>query len=286
MKWGVLLMVFLGTIMNVSGQKKLLLGGSGWNKIVLLDKATKEVVWQHQLEPGTECNSVAYTKKNQVLYAYRKGARLVDLNHRVIWDFKAGREEELHTASLLPDGGYLLAIAGKPARIIELDKKGKVRKEIEYDTRIASLHGQFRQVRKSARGTYLLPLMAKRTVVEIDARGQELKSYPAEGNIFAVCELKNGNLVVSGGDGHCFVEIDRTSGKIIRKMAQQDIPGVALQYVAQIAPWQDNYFICNWSGHSRVKNEASLIEIDRNNQLVWSLCEAEYKNVSAVCPIR
>ena len=286
MKWSILLLAFLVVGINLSGQKKLLLGGSGWNKVVLLDKETKEVLWQHQLEAGTECNSVAYTKKNQVLYAYRSGARLVDRRHRVIWDFKAERGEELHTASVLPDGGYLLAIAGKPARIVELDKKGKVRKEIKYDTQINSLHGQFRQVRKSARGTYLLPLMSKHQVVEIDDQGNVLNSYPAEGNIFAVCELENGNLLVSGGDGHCFVEIDRTSGKMIRKIKQKDIENVSLQYVAQIVPWEDHLFICNWSGHSRVKNEASVIEIDGDGKLIWALCDMEFRNISAICPVK
>lgn len=286
MKYQFLLMLSLCMAIGASAQKKLLLGGSGWNKIVLLDKAGKQPLWEHKLEPGTECNSVAYTKKGQILFAYRGGARLVDQKHQTVWDYKAAEGEELHTASVLPDGGFLLAIAGKPARIVELDKNGKVRKEMKYDTQIASTHGQFRQVRKSIRGTYLLPLMSKRKVVELDAAGNEIKSYPAEGNVFGVCELKNGNLLVSGGDGHCFVLADRESGEIVKKTAQDDIPGVALQYVAEIAPWKDNLYICNWSGHSRVKDEASVIELDANGQIVWSLRDPEYKNVSAICPVK
>ena len=36
------------------GQKseKLLLAGSGWNKIVIIDKETKKVEWEHPLEKG------------------------------------------------------------------------------------------------------------------------------------------------------------------------------------------------------------------------------------------
>ena len=32
--------------------EQLLLGGSGWNKIVIVDKATKQIVWEHPLEKG------------------------------------------------------------------------------------------------------------------------------------------------------------------------------------------------------------------------------------------
>ena len=287
MKIQVLLTLLLCGCLSVSAQKKLLVGGSGWNKIVMLDKKTKQAIWTHELNPNDECNSVSYNKKGQILYAYRKGAKLITKDHQTVWDYKVEGEGELHTASVLHDGGYLLGITGRPARIVELDKQGKVRKEITYDTQIGSLHGQFRQIRKTKDGNYLIPLMAKHTVVEIDADGQLLRSFPAAGNTFAVLELKDGNLLISCGDNHSYMIVDRTTASIIKKVEQNDTEGVAWQFVAEIAPMNDHFFVCNWAGHSSVKDEPSLVELDAKGNVVWSLCDAaNYRNISAVCPIK
>lgn len=287
MKIQVLFVLLLCGSLSAPAQKKLLLGGSGWNKIVLLDKKNKQVEWSHKLSPGDECNCVAYTKKGQILYAYRKGARLITKDEKTVWDYPVKGEGELHTASVLPDGGFLLGITGKPARIVELDKNGKVRKEITYDTKINSLHGQFRQIRKSRKGTYLVPLMSRHLVVELDADGKELQSYQAEGNTFAVLELKNGNLLISCGDAHSFLEVDRKTGELVRKVKQNDIDGVSWQFVAEIAAVKDHLLICNWAGHSSVKDQPSVVELDADGKVIWSLCDgANVRNISAVYPVK
>lgn len=287
MKLQVLFVLLMCGSLCAPAQKKLLLGGSGWNKIVLLDKKSKQVEWTHKLSPGDECNCVAYTKKGQILYAYRKGAKLITKDERTIWDYPVEGKGELHTASVLPDGGFLLGITGKPARIVELDKHGKVRKEITYDTQINSLHGQFRQIRKSRKGTYLLPLMARHQVVELDADGKEIQTYQAEGNTFAVLELKNGNLLISCGDAHSFLEVDRKTGELVKKIKQNDIEGVALQFVAEIAEVKKHFIVCNWAGHSSVKDQPSVFELDADGKMVWSLCDGKnVRNISAVYPVK
>lgn len=266
------------------GQKQLLVGGSGWDRIMILDKQTQRPLWTHPVEG--ECNSVACTKKGDVLYSHSNGAKLVTRDHRVIWSYAVERGE-VQTASLLPDGGFLLAVADSPARIIELDAKGKVVKEVMFDTKIAGTHGQFRKVGKTKKGTYLIPLMARREVVEINDKGEVLKNFKAEGNIFAVCELKDGNLLISCGDAHSYIIVDRTSGETVKKVKQNDLDGVALQFVAEIVPVKDHLFICNWSGHSDAKAEPSLVEVNAAGKVVWALNDREtYGDISAVFPIR
>lgn len=280
------MVLLLAAATGSSAQKKMLLAGSGWNKVAMIDKKTQKLVWIHDLGPKTECNCLDYTRRGEVVYAYGKGARLVTKDHRTVWDFQVD-EGELHTASVLPDGGFLLAVTGKPARIIELDKDGKIRKEITYDTKINSLHGQFRQVRKSAAGTYLLPLMGRHVVVELDADGKELKTYPAEGNTFAVLELKDGNLLISCGDAHSIMKVDRKTGEVIQHIRQDDIEGVAFQFVAEIASYRDNLFIANWLGHSKVKNQPLVVELDKDGKVVWTLAgNPEIRDVSAICPVK
>ena len=60
-----------------SSPQHLLVGGSGWNKIAIINKDTKEIVWEYPLEKGWECNSVAATKAGEILFSYSKGAKMI-----------------------------------------------------------------------------------------------------------------------------------------------------------------------------------------------------------------
>ena len=73
--------IIIGIILSMgfraAAQDKLLVAGSGNPNILLLDKQTGKVEWQHALEKGEECNAVALTKKGEILYSYKRGAKLV-----------------------------------------------------------------------------------------------------------------------------------------------------------------------------------------------------------------
>ena len=56
-KISIFLYFILFLISNTSGQnktEKLLLGGSGWNKIVIIDKESKQIEWEHPLQEGRQ----------------------------------------------------------------------------------------------------------------------------------------------------------------------------------------------------------------------------------------
>ena len=62
--------IIIGIILSMgfraAAQDKLLVAGSGNPNILLLDKQTGKVEWQHALEKGEECNAVALTKKGEI----------------------------------------------------------------------------------------------------------------------------------------------------------------------------------------------------------------------------
>ena len=89
--------------------EQLLLGGSGWNKIVIVDKATKQIVWEHPLEKGWECNSVARTADGKILFSYSKWAKLITADHQELWNIAAPAGCEMKKEQILPDGNILLA---------------------------------------------------------------------------------------------------------------------------------------------------------------------------------
>ena len=139
----------------------LLLGGSGWDKIAIVNKNTKEIEWEHPLEKGWECNSVAVTPDRNILFSYSKGAKLITRDHEEVWNISAPEGCEMQTARVLPNGNYLLAWCGYPATIMEVNAKGEILSKTDFDTGIEQPHAQFRQVNKNKRGNYLVPLFGK-----------------------------------------------------------------------------------------------------------------------------
>lgn len=268
-------------------KEKLLLGGSGWNKVVILDKESKQIEWEYPLEDGWECNSVAQTPDGNVLFSYAKGAKVVTLDKKEVWNIPAPEGCEMQTAKVLPDGNYLLAWCGTPAKIMEVGKDGKILSETVYETGIEQAHAQFRQVNKNAEGNYLLPLFATSDIREITPAGDLVKSVKVGGTPFSVMFLPSGHYLVSCGDAHNYVELDFATGQIIRTVGQ-DIEGAKLFFVAQIAPSAaGGYYICNWQGHDASAtsgNYPQLIEVDANRNKVWELNDnSAYGMISSVC---
>ena len=276
---------------NICGQTgKVFVSGCNWLQVALVDMETKQIEWSCELQKGEDCENVSLTKNGNLLIAYGRGAKLINANREVIWDYTVEAGSELFSATQLPDGGFLLAYSGSPAKIVELDKKGRPRKTISFDTEVTHHHAQLRQVIKSKKGTYLIPVMGKGEVVELDKRGKEIFRFKVEGNPFSVLEMKNGNLLVSCGDAHSLIEVERHTGKQIRKTGQNDIDGIKLNFVAQVVELENsNKLICNWNGHAKGKDaeQPTLIEIDKNNQLVWYLNEGNgIGKVSCVFPVQ
>ena len=282
-----LALLFLSCSLHLSAQEKLVLAGSGNPAVMIVDKQSGAVEWKHALEKGEECNTVAVTRQGNILYSYKKGAKLIGTDHRVIWDYKAPEGTELQSATLLKDGGFLLGICGNPARLIELDKNGKERNRVEIDLQIEKPHGQFRQVFQLRNKNYLLPVMGKQKMMEINRKGAVVAEFPTGGRAFSSLELRDGNILLPCGDGHFFQVIDRKTGKELKRVTSEDVQGASLLFVGQILDaGKGNLLICNWYGHTKdaTVDEPQLIEVDANGKVLWSLNDKEnLGNVSAAC---
>lgn len=270
--------------------QKLLLGGSGWDKIVIINKNTKEIEWEHPLEKGWECNSVAATPDGNILFSYARGAKVITREHQEVWNIPAPDTCEMQTARVLPNGNYLLAWVGHPAVIMEVSPKGDIFSRTEYETGIEQPHAQFRQVNKNERGNYLIPLFATSDVREVSQEGKLLKATKLEGTPFSTYALSNGNYWVACGDGHSLLEVNLDNGEVARRYGEHDIKGARLFFVAQLLPaYGEGLYICNWQGHDKNAKDANspqLLEIDGNGRVVWSLNDNEkFGMISAISPI-
>lgn len=268
--------------------EKFLIVGCGWNKVAILDRETERLEWIHPIGKGEDCNDVELTRKNEVLYAYTKGARLVTMSQDVVWDYRVKSGEELFTATELPTGGYLLGICGHPARILELDNAGNMVDELTFETGIPVVHNQFRQILKTKKGTYVIPLFAKGEVVEINRNGETLRRVKTGGNPFTVKLLRKGQWLVGCGDAHKWVEIDPRREIITRTLHSDSLPEMALLFVAEVHRYKNgNTLLANWNGHSKDKTQPKMIELNARNEVVWYLKQDKgISNVSAIYPFK
>lgn len=270
-------LVLTGAVMTAGAVKtpeRLLVGGCAWNKVAVINKATGQIEWSHEINPGEDCNDVQMTRKGHVLYAYNSGARMISFKDQsVLWDYKVPKGCELYTATEMPDGTFILAMCGHPARIVTLDKTGKQIAELTFETGIEGVHGQFRQIVKARNGNYIIPLMGTGEVIELDAATAEIRRrVKVGGSLFSVKELKNGNWLVSCGDGHKFVEVNPLSLERKEVTSRDLSDGVKLLFVAETQPYDNgNILIANWPGHSRDKNQPRLMEVDPQGKVVWRL---------------
>lgn len=270
---------------------KLLMGGSGWNQVVIIDKATKEIEWSYPLEADWECNSVSCTSDGNVVFSYKKGARMVNRNHEIIWDIPAPENCEMQTARVLPDGHILLAWTGHPAVILETDQNGKELSRTTFETGIAHPHAQFRQINKNASGNYLIPLMGGTDILELTPEGKKIHSSTFEGNYFTLLHEQGNVCWIACGDRHALLLADLKTGEIIKRYGEDDIPGVKLFFVAGLNRSENGgLYICNWQGHApqaREANSPQLFELDTEGRVVWTLNDNErFGMISDVCIIK
>jgi hypothetical protein len=89
--------------------------------------------------------------------------RIVEVapDKKSVWEYDAarmngnsGKKVEVHSFERLADGSTMIAESG-PARIIEIDKEGKLQREVKLKTNHPSTHSDTRLVRKLATGNYL-----------------------------------------------------------------------------------------------------------------------------------
>jgi hypothetical protein len=269
-------------------KEKLAIAGSGWQEVAIVDKTSGAIEWKHPLEEGEECNDIEVTPDGHILFAYSKGAKLINRNHELIWDYKAGEKEEIHTATRLKDGGYMLAVCGEPARIVELDKDGKETLEIPFHTVIFDIHNQFRQVAKTDDGLYLVPLIEKRKILQISPEGRYRGSVYIGYDVFSVKPLENKDMLVSCGRDGRFIKINPARQQADSTVVTNSVKGASLLYVGELFLYENgNKLIANSNMYSDDKSQPLLIEIDENNEVIWSLpFNKEIKNITAVYSFR
>ncbi len=239
-----------------------------------------KVVWFYSVTNKDELDDCHLLSNNHVLFARKNGATEITPDKQVVWNYDAPSGTEIHSAQ--PIGRYKVLIMqnGTPAKLILIDKNsGKI--EMEHVVATArpddpkSVHGQFRHVRMTRAGTYLIAHLNMGKVVEYDKNWKEIWSCPAP-SAWAAVRLKNGNTLISGNQ-HGYVREVNPKGETVWEINKDDLPGFPLYVVQEVDRLANgNTVICNWSGFLR-KPEwpkvIQIIEVTPQKKVVWALRE-------------
>jgi Mal s 1 allergenic protein-like len=192
----------------------------------------------------------------------------------------------VHAFQPLADGNVMIAESGV-GRIIEVDRKGVIHHEIKLKLNHPSPHRDTRLVHKLASGNYLVCHEGDGAVREYDPKGAVVWEYdvplfdhkPRDGHgpeawgnqTFAALRLKNGNTLLSTGNGHAVLEVTPEK-KIVWQVRQKDLPEIVLAWVTtlEVLP-SGNYVIGNCHAG---QGQPLLVEIEpKTKRVVWTFDE-------------
>ena len=222
---------------------------------------------------------------------------------QTVWEYDAakmngneGRKVEVHAFQRLDDGSTMIVESG-PARIIEVDREGQIKKEIKLKVDHPSTHSDTRLVRKIANGHYLVAHESDGVVREYDADGKIVWDFEvplfghekkgghgpeAFGNsVFSAIRLPDGNTLIGAGNGHSVLEVT-PSKEIVWKLEQNDLPGITLAWVTRVERLPNGNTVFG-NCHAGPDNP-QFIEVTPEKKVVWTF--KDFQNFGNSMPVQ
>ena len=266
---------------------RLLISDDTKHHIAIVDKDGK-IEWEHQIGGLHDLHMLP---SGNILFETNM-QHIVEIDpktNKTVWQYDAskangneGKKVEVHAFQRLADGNTMIAESGI-ARIIEVDKDGKLVKEIKLTVNHPSTHSDTRLVRKLDNGHYLVSHEADGMVREYDDMGKVVWDYavplfdkkPAGGHgpegfgnqTFQPLRLPNGNTLIATGNGHSLLEVTPEK-KIVWEIHQNDLPGITLAWVTSLQLMPNGNIVFG-NCHAGPENP-QVIEVNRDKKVVWT----------------
>ncbi len=233
-------------------------------KEILKVDASGTVTWRY---PGPRVHDFWVLKNGNILFAGPvTGVVEVTPDKKEAWTYRAPAGQRVYACQPLPGGDVMVGIEGKPSRIIEVGRDGRIKKTITLQTK-----GAIRLSRKTHSGTYLVAERHGSSIHEYDGASTLIRRIACKGAVFMAARLKNGNTLIGTGTGHRLVEVD-PHDKVVWQVGEHDLPGIPIRDAAgfQRLP-NGNTILCNWGGHGHVGKQPQIIEITPAKEVVWKV---------------
>ena len=234
-----------------------------------------KIVWSYTNPLKGELGDCTMLSNGNIVFSRQFGASEITPGKKIVWNYDGATGAEIHTAYPVGQDRVLVMQNGNPAKLMLIQKAtGKVEKELVLQTRDAtSVHVQFRHIRMTRAGTFLVAHMDLGKVVEYSADGKEIWSVAAP-SAWAAVRLKNGNTLISGNEKGYVREVN-PKGETVWEMNKNDLPGIPLYTVQEVDRLANgNTLIDNWAGSLPMEEwpkAVQLIEVTPGKKVVWAL---------------
>jgi hypothetical protein len=252
-------------------QHPMLYIGEGYNKILLVNDG--KIIWTYSTGSGWEYDDVWMLSNGNILFTRMQYVAEVTPDKHVVWRYDAPAGTEIHTCQPIGLNKVLVVLNGLPPKLVVVNiKTNKV--EVQHElpapsmTDTKTVHGQFRRVRYTAQGTYLVPFLEMNQVIEYDKHFKEIWKYPIK-SPWAAVRLKNGNTLIT--DEHDILTREVNPQKeTVWETTPSDLPEAYRYINTQSATrlTNGNTIICSRGGDGK---GPQLVEVTPDKKVVWVL---------------
>lgn len=283
--------LFVGAVSTAEAQHRLITQGD--NKLAIVDRDGK-IEWQM---PWGGIHDVHVLPSNNIM-VQQGASKVVEIDptqRKVVWTYDSatangntGKRVEVHAFQPL-DGDRVMIAESGPARIIEVDRAGKLIHSVALRVEHPDPHTDTRLVRKLASGNYLVCHEGDGAVREYDPAGKVVWEYDvpmfnkpprpghgpeAYGNkCFAAVRLPSGNTLITTGNGHSVLEVTPEK-EIVWQLQQSDLPEFKLAWISTVEVLPSGHYLIG-NCHAG-PGQPLLIEVDpKTKNAVWTFDQFE-----------
>ncbi len=256
---------------NGLAQHSMLYIGEGYNKMFLINGG--KIIWTYSTGSGWEYDDAWMLSNGNILFTRMQFIAEVTPNKEVVWRYDAPAGTEIHTCQPIGLNKVMFVLNGLPPKLMVVNiKTNSV--EVQHElpapslTDPKSVHGQFRRVRYTARGTYLVSFLEMDQVVEYDKNFKEVWNYEIK-SPWAAVRLKNGNTLITDEKDILTREVNPQK-ETVWDLRPSDLP-VAYRFInTQSATRLANgdTIICSRGGDGK---GPQLVEVTPDKKVVWVL---------------
>jgi outer membrane protein assembly factor BamB len=234
------------------------------------------IAWSYTHPGRGEISDAVLLPSGNVLFAHQYAITEITADQKVVWNYDAPTNTEIHTAQPIDANRVWFVQNGDPAKFMVVNKvTGKIEREFVLPVKNPKgVHGQFRQARLTAAGTLLVAHMDLGKVAEYDLDGKSLWSVEVPG-AWSAKPLGNGNILATSNRGQVR-EIDR-QGKTVWEWTRADAPDYTISNLQTAVRLSNGNTIINnwfnqWSGKVDPANPpVQAIEVTPDKKVVWAL---------------
>jgi hypothetical protein len=241
-----------------------------------------KIVWSYEIGDKEEYGDCWMLSNGNILFSRKdRGATEIrpDLaagkGGTVVWDYQAPRGTEVHSCQPVGADKALIMQNGFPAKLMLWNRKKNLLERTWLPESSGSVHGQFRHVRMTGKGTLLIAYLNKGKVVEYDQDWKVLWQYDDAPSVWAAVRLNNGNTLISGNQQKYVREIS-PDRKVVWELgpADVDFPLFVLQEATRLA--NGNTLINNWVSTNALPRErwpgtVQMFEVTPDKKVVWKV---------------